>query len=685
MKRLFLLFSAIAVTATAIHAQLAKDIPCKFLGNITTATNWQEYCDVSDCNLKFTDYWNQVTCENATKWGSVHQANGTFSWSNADRTANYCKENGILFKFHALIWGNQHPSWIEGKSVDETKKAIIAWYDEVKKHYPDLKIIDVVNEAIYSGGNYHSDYKPTNIIEALGSLAEDRAQKETGTRPSYNCNKNGYPNTNSYQWIAEAFRLAEERWPDAILIYNDYNTFQWQKTEYINLVNALKQLKAPIDAIGCQSHDLNDMGGAQFKAALEDIHNKTQMPIYITEYDIAQASDATQKTRYEEQFPTMWEVDYVAGVTLWGWINGKTWIDNTGIVNNCQKRAAFTWLENYMKSDKAKNVQSPICIGGGTSGISVSIDLSEEKAEVGDTVTISVVLPDGATNISDTYIIDFSINGTSIGTNYTTNSRKYAVTETGEFEVSVKVMDTSSKVVGSAKAKFIGCNATEPFVSPIPNIPGIIEAENFDRGCPEVSYYDTDSKDEGDANYRDDETGVDVVSAGSGTAIGFTAKGEWLNYTVNIKEKGSYTIKATVASGSTTSAFSVNVGSNKASFSVPQTADNSWDTYEEITKPIKIDQTGEQVIKITIDASYCNIDKLEFVCNDCDPNNVELVETGFEPGTYDVYSTIGLLIGQVNIESPAELNSQLFNLTGHAGVYLIRNEKTAKLQLVKQE
>ena len=52
--------------------------------------------------------------------------------------------------------------------------------------------------------------------------------------------------------------------------------------------------------------DLNDMSGSQFKSALEDIHNKIQIPIYITEYDIGKDDDNVQATRYKEQFPIMW-------------------------------------------------------------------------------------------------------------------------------------------------------------------------------------------------------------------------------------------------------------------------------------------------------------------------------------------------------------------------------------------
>ena len=62
--------------------------------------------------------------------------------------------------------------------------------------------------------------------------------------------------------------MAHERWPDAILIYNDYNTFQWQKKEFIDLVKTLRDAGAPIDAYGMQAHDLTDTNVGTFRNAM---------------------------------------------------------------------------------------------------------------------------------------------------------------------------------------------------------------------------------------------------------------------------------------------------------------------------------------------------------------------------------------------------------------------------------
>lgn len=334
-----LLISLLFIVAYAFAGPGLADGAAKFVGNITT--NGQVRSD-------FTSLWNQITAENECKWASIQGNRGSYNWSGCDAAYNWAKNNGGHFKFHALVWGSQYPNWLNGLSADETKKAITEWFDAVKNHYPDLEMIDVVNEAIKSGGSYHSGYgNGNNIIAALGG-------------------DNG-----NYEFVVTAFKMARERWPDAILIYNDYNTVQWQKNEGIDLINKIKKGGAPVDAYGLQAHDMQVSGGQQggqggggsclnintLKSAIEEIWNKTQMPMFISEYDIASNDDNDQKNCYEQQISYFMENEHIAGITLWGYIYGSTWTSggNSGIIRNGQDRPAMTWLKEYLASNKGVN------------------------------------------------------------------------------------------------------------------------------------------------------------------------------------------------------------------------------------------------------------------------------------------------------------------------------------------
>jgi GH35 family endo-1,4-beta-xylanase len=347
-----------------MQAQLSTN-PDKFLGNITTG--WPGSMDWD--GFTYSNYWNQVTPENSSKWGVV-QGGGpnSWNWTGVDAAYKYAQQKGILFKFHCLVWGSQYPGWIKSLSAEARYEAIVKWMDAVKRKYPNLEMIDVVNEAVE--GHQADTYL---LRDALGG--------------------NG---VTGYDWIIRAFEMAHERWPDAILIYNDFNTFQWNTDQFIDLVKTLRDAGAPIDAYGCQSHDLGGLEGSKFAAAMKKIQDAVKIPMYITEYDIGDTNDANQKWNFQQHFPLMWEADYCAGVTLWGWFYGHTWLKDdktgengiSGLIKNKQERSALKWLREYMQTDKAKQARSPF--PGMKKEASVYVKPSTLRAKCGEPMTIDV-------------------------------------------------------------------------------------------------------------------------------------------------------------------------------------------------------------------------------------------------------------------------------------------------------
>ena len=584
MNQLFtktLMSAAIACClCNTANAQLSSN-PDKFLGNITTGWN----NDMDTDGFIFSDYWNQVTPENATKWGSVEGTRGKYNWGGADKAFNYAKEHGFLFKFHTLVWGSQYPEWMNNLSTEEQYEAIEQWMDEAKKHYPDLPMIDVVNEAV-------SGHAPAPFKAALGG------DGKTG-----------------YDWIIKAFEMAHERWPDAILIYNDYNTFQWNTDQFIDLVKTIRDAGAPIDAYGCQSHDLGGCSANTLKASMKKIQDALQMPMYVTEYDISNENDNNQLKDYKAQIPLLWEADYCAGVTIWGWIYGKTWsqAQYSGLINDKKERLALEWLREYMQTDAAKNAKSPF--PGMVKEASVYVKPAAIGVESGKVLPITVNASLKTKTIDH---IDLFVNDELIGTlTNTPYEAEYTPTAEGKYDIKAIVTATD----GTQFERLSGFKvypARTPYNGE-KEIPGIIEAEDFDSGAELFSFHDSDNKNEGDIkDYRKDAGGVDFVKGNGGCAIGYTATGEWLDYTVNVKEAGIYSYEATVSCGSPDgSAFSIDVIKdndvvNLCKVNVTQTDNNQWSTYKVMSGEFKVPlEAGKQIIRITIDKPYVNLDKIE--------------------------------------------------------------------------
>ncbi len=283
----------------------------RFVGNITTHNS------ADTDGLVFSDYWDQITPENAGKWQSV-QGNiaNARNWDTLTALYDYAQQKGILFKQHVFVWGAQQPSG------NITEADVKSWMNEFCDRFPNTPLIDVVNEP------------PPH------------------TEPSYANAIGGGTNT-SWQWIINSFIWAEEACPDSILILNDYNNIEYadQNQHFIDIANTVKNAGAPIHAVGAQSHALHGQFGAStatMKTLLTKLHEDTGLPVYITEYDIGEANDQIQLQKYQEHISFFLETEWIHGITLWGWINGKTWIDDSGIMNGTSPRPAMTWLMNEL-------------------------------------------------------------------------------------------------------------------------------------------------------------------------------------------------------------------------------------------------------------------------------------------------------------------------------------------------
>ncbi len=487
MRKSILTVLSVLLSAVGVQAQLSSN-PDKFLGNITTHSN------VDYGNEAFYTLWNQITPENETKWDAIEgSARGTFNFTSADRSANYAKTHNFPFKYHTLIWGAQYPSWMNDLSTPEQYKAIVEYFDAVKEHYPNLEIIDVVNEAI-------SGHQPAPYRAALGG------EGRTG-----------------YDWIIKAFQMAHERWPNAILVYNDYNTFQWQKTQFIDLVRTLRDAGAPIDAYGCQSHDITSMGLSTFKSAMTEIQNALKMPMYSTEFDIGTTNDQQQLTQYKNLIPVLWEADYCAGITLWGYIYGATWTTdgNSGLIRDGKDRPAMTWLREYMKSEAAKTAKSPF--PGFKKEASVYVKPASMKVAKDDLLPVlvdaslatktieKVELYMGSTLVATMTEAPYLFQVTSSTTGTKTLKAVVTATDGSTFERLSRITVLSATTV------------RKPYNDVVPTLPGVVEAMNYDEGAAGVAY-------------------------NNAARTGVTKTGAWMEYTVDVEETGLYSLDIEVAS-----------------------------------------------------------------------------------------------------------------------------------------
>ncbi len=251
-------------------------------------------------------------------------------------------------------------------------------------------------------------------------------------------------------------------------------------------------------------------------------------------------------------------------------------------------------------------------------------------------------------------------------------------------------------------------------------IPGKIQAEDFDvsgsgkdeNGNSNISYYDNDSENHGNSDYRKD-TGVDIYEKKFGKVIGYNQVGEWLEYTVDVKKAGDYTMFAYVASSNGTASFQI-LMDNKAitdTIVVPKTVTATEGDFEEFGK-IQRDVTltaGKHVMKFLVTGDWMDVDYFTFVegkgATDPEPDTTATTtpEKGEEnpdenpaaiapvqfqavsaSAEFGIYDMSGAFLGSVTAQNKSELRSKAASVVDRSGVYMVKSAgRVTNLSVVK--
>ncbi|MBO6135933.1 MAG: carbohydrate-binding protein [Fibrobacter sp.] len=234
----------------------------------------------------------------------------------------------------------------------------------------------------------------------------------------------------------------------------------------------------------------------------------------------------------------------------------------------------------------------------------------------------------------------------------------------------------------------------KPFGGKAWAIPGKIEMENFDepgtgRGAGVDSYNENDAENHGDSDLREG-TGVDLYKKATGVIVGYNQAGEWLEYTVNVKEAGDYTMFAAVASANNTSGFQLSIDGENITdaIAVPQASsgEENYDDYNKVSANVKL-PAGEHILRFTVTGDWMDIDYINFVAGkdaeDSDPlEGTTAIKTvaqfnSFGSYTYRVFDLKGKQVGTVNLDG-AHVGDALRAAGFSKGMYMLRSLRGEK-------
>ena len=167
-----------------------------------------------------------------------------------------------------------------------------------------------------------------------------------------------------------------------------------------------------------------------------------------------------------------------------------------------------------------------------------------------------------------------------------------------------------------------GSTGDGPFSGAPVALPGTLEAEHYDHG----RFSDTSPGNSGGA-LRDDAVDIEA-STSNGHNIGWIEAGEWLEYSVDVAEAGSYTMSSLVAGPAAGGRFEVLIdGARATEFNVPATG--GWQNWSWVDQTVELG-AGKHTLRIDMKASGFNLNAFVFTRSDdpVDPPAVNMLWGG---------------------------------------------------------
>lgn len=150
-----------------------------------------------------------------------------------------------------------------------------------------------------------------------------------------------------------------------------------------------------------------------------------------------------------------------------------------------------------------------------------------------------------------------------------------------------------------------------PYNSAVSVLPGKIEAEEYDLGGLNVSYFDNTPRNDGNT-FRNDDVDIDKIG-NDGYCIGWTEPGEWLEYTVSCEKDTAMDIQLRVACTAPGDKIKFKLNNQSlATVYLPNTGE--FYNYQTVTvKNITIAKGENQIVRLEFLGNLFNLDWLNFV------------------------------------------------------------------------
>jgi beta-glucanase (GH16 family) len=177
-------------------------------------------------------------------------------------------------------------------------------------------------------------------------------------------------------------------------------------------------------------------------------------------------------------------------------------------------------------------------------------------------------------------------------------------------------------------------------------IPGAISSVEFDMGGEGIAYHDVDSDNVGPGSRQDE--GVDTEMNDGGENVGWIETGEWLEYTVQVEETGTYDVEVRVASPSSVGKFSLSFNGENETGEISVPATGGWSSFNSLlVRDLELEVT-DTLLRVDIVNGGFNMGRLTFA--DSIANSIELTKVKDRLMVYPTLATSEVFVKNITKE-----------------------------------
>jgi len=332
-----------------------EDIPLKVIAKnrgilFGTAVTYQQLSKDTKFSALVAREAKLITPIQELKWQTLRPGPGRFDYRKAEYLIQFAEKNNQMVRGHTLMWHMGIPNWA---------------LKEISSGNADKIMTEHIKQVV---GNFKGRIYSWDVVNEVASNSKSELLR-----------KSPWGNKGTIDYIHDAFSVAHEADPSALLVFNDhqveYDTSKQNAKRYniLKIVEKLITLGTPIHAFGIQAHLYGKKKIAK-NHLMSFIDNLSQfgLEVHITELDVKdqrlpknpQERDLIVANIYNDFLESILVSKNIKVLNLWGLSDRYSWYNHKFIREDGMPARPLLYDDELMPKEVRLIVAKQLCAYG---------------------------------------------------------------------------------------------------------------------------------------------------------------------------------------------------------------------------------------------------------------------------------------------------------------------------------